>query len=150
MLPRGFQHSPNCRIHALKANALLSGSEGGRGFGSVFHHHIQKPELVSGFFTSGRSASSGGLSRICLTSGTPPDFAFLAFRGLSALRFYLYASRACARSLPVLMRVSGQRVLVGKWLPPATETGNRTESSSVAMGWTSPALRNKHSRAGRL
>ena len=37
MLPRGFQHSPNCRIHALKANALLSGSEGGRGFGSVFH-----------------------------------------------------------------------------------------------------------------
>ena len=43
MLPRGFQHSPNCRIHALKANALLSGSEGGRGFGSVFHHQYLAP-----------------------------------------------------------------------------------------------------------
>jgi hypothetical protein len=30
---------PNRRIHALQAKALLSGSDCGRGFGSVFRHH---------------------------------------------------------------------------------------------------------------
>lgn len=34
----------------------------------------------------------------------------------AALRFYLLASRACARSLPVLMRVWGLRVVAGKLL----------------------------------
>jgi len=36
------------RIHALKANALLSGSANGRGFGSVFHLQSREPKLVSG------------------------------------------------------------------------------------------------------
>ena len=59
------------RIHALKIKTLLSCSGCGRGFGSVFHHQFQKPELVSGFFTSARRTSSGGPSRICLASGAP-------------------------------------------------------------------------------
>ncbi len=85
------------------------------------HHHIQKPEPVSGFFTSACSASSGGPSRIRLASGTPPVFAHWALFGLSVLRFSLLASRACARSLPVLARISGWSVVVGKWLLPATD-----------------------------
>ncbi len=76
------------------------------------HHHIQKPELVSGFFTSAVCASSGGASRIRLASGTPPIPTVLALRCLSVLRFYLFASRACARSLPVLVRISGWSVVV--------------------------------------
>lgn len=55
------------------------------------HHHIQKPELVSGFFTSAVCASSGGASRIRLASGTPPIPTVLALRGLSVLRFYLFS-----------------------------------------------------------
>lgn len=31
---------PNSQNYALTAYTLLSGSESGRGFGSVFHHHI--------------------------------------------------------------------------------------------------------------
>ena len=112
---------PNRRIDALKAGALLSGSDYGRGFGSVFHHQFQKPELVSGFFTSARRASAGGPSRICLASGTPHISALLALPGLSVLGFYLVVSRACARLLPVLVRVSGRSVVVVDWLPPATE-----------------------------
>jgi hypothetical protein len=61
---------PNHRIHGLKANVLSFGSEGDLGFGSVFRHQIQKPEPVSGFFTSARNASSGGLSRASLASVT--------------------------------------------------------------------------------
>ena len=38
---------------------------------------------------------------------------FFALHGLSVLRFYLYASRACARPLLELMRVSGRSVVVG-------------------------------------
>ena len=72
-LRRGW---PNRRIHAPKAEALLSGSDYGRGFGSVFHHQFQKPELVSGFFTSARRASAGGTSRIRLASVTLPIPAF--------------------------------------------------------------------------
>ena len=99
---------PNHRIHVLKAKALLFSSDYGRGFGSVFHHQFQKPELVSGFFTSARRTSSGGPSRICLASGAPHISALLALPGLSALGFYLVVSRACARLLPVLVRVSGR------------------------------------------
>lgn len=42
---------PNRRIHALKAKVLLSGSERGRGFGSVFRHQYLNPNLSRlGFF----------------------------------------------------------------------------------------------------
>ena len=87
----------------------------------VLHHQFQKPELVSGFFTSALYASLGGTSQIRLASATPFVSALWAPRGLSVLRFSLVVSRACARSLPVLARVRGRRVVVGKWLPPATE-----------------------------
>ncbi|WP_324567848.1 hypothetical protein, partial [Ottowia sp.] len=43
-LRRGW---PNRRIRALKAKALLSGSDYGRGFGSVFHHHNVKSQPLS-------------------------------------------------------------------------------------------------------
>ena len=112
---------PNHRIQGLKADVLPFASEGGRGFGSVFRHQFQKPELVSGFFTSALYASLGGTSQIRLASATPFVSALWAPRGLSVLRFSLVVSRACARSLPVLARVRGRRVVVGKWLPPATE-----------------------------
>ena len=79
----------------------------------TFHHQIQKPELVSGFFTSAVCARTGGASRLCLASVTPHISPFLALFGLSVLQFYLLASRACARSLPVLARVLGQRVVAG-------------------------------------
>ena len=115
--PRGSEAGkgkrPNHRIQGLKADVLLFASEGGRGFGSVFRHQIQKPELVSGFFTSAVCARTGGASRLCLASVTPHISPFLALFGLSVLQFYLLASRACARSLPVLARVLGQRVVAG-------------------------------------
>ncbi|MBX3670962.1 MAG: hypothetical protein KF778_21400 [Rhodocyclaceae bacterium] len=40
---------PNRRIRALMAQALLSGSDYGRGFGSVFHHHYSTyfPQLAA-------------------------------------------------------------------------------------------------------
>jgi len=42
---------PNRRIHAPKAEALLSGSDFGRGFGSVFHHQNSNPNHSRlGFF----------------------------------------------------------------------------------------------------
>lgn len=44
--------------------------------GSHFLHQFQKPELVSGFFTPARSASSGAPARICLASVTPSVAAF--------------------------------------------------------------------------
>ena len=115
---------PNHRIHGLKADVLSFLFEGDLGFGSVFRHQFQKPELVSGFFTSAVCASSGGTSRICVASGSPRICLFLARCDLSTLRFSLLASRACARSLPVLMRVSRRLVVLVKWLPPETEDGN--------------------------
>ena len=92
----------------LKISAFLKNLICGRGFGSVFRHQFQKPELVSGFFTSARRASAGGPSRICLASGAPHISALLALHGLSVLRSYLVVSRAYARLLPVLVRVSGR------------------------------------------
>ena len=80
---------------------------------SPFHHQFKKPELVSGFFTSAVCASSGRTSRICLASVTPRISPFWALHGLSVLGFYLPASRACARLLLELMRVSGLSVVVG-------------------------------------
>ena len=65
--------------------------------------------------------SLGGTSQIRLASATPFVSALLAPRGLSVLRFSLVVSRACARSLPVLARVWGGRVVLGKWLPQTTE-----------------------------
>jgi hypothetical protein len=57
---------PDDRIHTLKAKALLSGSDCGRGFGSVFRHQSPKPEPVSGFFVPARNASAGGVWRKAL------------------------------------------------------------------------------------
>ena len=114
-------YRPNHRIQGLKADVLPFAPKGGRGFGSVFRHQFKKPELVSGFFTSAVCASSGGTSRICLASVTPRIPPVLALRGLSVLRFSLVVSRACARLLPVLARVSWRLVVLVKWLPPATE-----------------------------
>lgn len=56
-LRRGW---PNRRIHALKAKALLSGSESGRGFGSVFHHHTQGLGQSPGPFFRLRSPRHAG------------------------------------------------------------------------------------------
>ena len=70
-----------------------------RWFDSALGHQFQKPEPVSGFFTSGRGASSGGPSPICLASVIPPMSAFLALFGLSVLHFYLDASRALHSAL---------------------------------------------------
>ena len=111
----------------------------------TFHHQFQKPELVSGFFTSAHSARTGGASRLCLASVTPHISPFLALFGLSVLQFYLLASRACARSLPVLMRVSGRLVVLVKWLPPATEEWKRG-TSSVGTIWQLPAFSNERPR----
>ena len=124
---------------------LLFSPEGGRGVGSVFRHQIQKPELVSGFFTSAVCASSGGTSRICLASVTPRIPPVLALRGLSVLRFSLVVSRACARLLPVLARVSWRLVVLVKWLPPATEEWKRGKSSAATI-WQPPASSGRRSR----
>ena len=47
--------------------------------------------------------------------------------------FYLFASRACARSVTVLMRVSVRSVVVGKWLPPATEVRPTSQSGGRCL-----------------
>ena len=62
----------------------------------VLHHQFKKPELVSGFFTLVRSASSGGTSRISLASVTPPISVFLALYGLS-VPVYIWLPRERAR-----------------------------------------------------
>ena len=51
---------PNRRIRALKTRGLLSGSESGRGFGSVFHHHTQGPGQSSGPFSCLKSPHHAG------------------------------------------------------------------------------------------
>ena len=117
--PQSFLKTPKCfKMRVLSVEVL--------------HHQFQKPELVSGFFTPVRNASSGGPSRICLASGTPHISAFLALHGLSVLRFYLVASRACARSLPVLMRVSGRLVVVGNCWAETTEHKAPLRDSQVS------------------
>lgn len=64
-LRRGW---PNRRIHAPKAKALLSGSDYGRGFGSVFHHHNLKSQPLSGWDFFARSPSVGAVLRLGLLS----------------------------------------------------------------------------------
>jgi len=54
---------PNRRIHALKAKVLLSGSERGRGFGSVFRHHTQGLGSTPGPFSCLKSPRHAGFRR---------------------------------------------------------------------------------------
>ena len=52
--------------------------------------------------------------------------------------FYLFASRACARSVTILMRVSVRSVVVGKWLPPATEVRPTSQSGGRCLRHARP------------
>jgi hypothetical protein len=62
---------------------------------ATLHHQIQKPELVSGFFSSARSPSIGGLSRTCLASVASPS---RAFAPLKTSLFSIFALRSRERS----------------------------------------------------
>ena len=64
---------PNRRIHALKAKALLSGSDCGRRFGSRFHHQLPETQPLSVGFFSARNASVGAVSGMVLVSASPPN-----------------------------------------------------------------------------
>jgi hypothetical protein len=56
---------PNRRIHALKTHAVLSGSESGRGFGSVFHHQTSFKRLQR------LAKNPAGLGSAGFFAGTP-------------------------------------------------------------------------------
>ena len=62
----------NHRNHALKAEALLSLSESGRGFGSLFHHHLKNTNHFSGWYFLPTAPCSRGAAWV------PVDFGFCA------------------------------------------------------------------------
>src|SRR6218665_2167581 len=73
LIARAPAYRPNRRIHVRKANALPPDSEGGRGFGSRFHHHYLKNQPLSLSFFSPYPPPPGPprFGRFCVLCSRP-------------------------------------------------------------------------------
>ena len=91
---------PNRRIRALKTRALLSGSESGRGFGSVFHHHLPKTQPLSVGIFFDFSQWRQPLTCVAWRALGTENPGVLPKKAADISVFSPLASRAFSRSLP--------------------------------------------------